>query len=266
MTFNRSIPIIVLSLGFLSSAVAQYTPTISGVDAFWWLGSGILHDGAGCGTTPPGPCYYAQASWSSSPNGAPGTPYWTVVNNPGGGSVSLDCYTCANVLATATSPSNGCDYDVTVSVSYGGYSSAAFTVMINTPENTTLQSGYPTDVSVGNGYLSTTAWNVTDLCGYSTAGFDVNEAFGTFYDDYYGHNWGYPSLGSTYETTSVVSDYIGNRGWTVPMAEPPQSPLTSTKVFHDTPWMLYVFSQTSGSGVSVRSDTQQIYQDHGRHQ
>jgi hypothetical protein len=94
-----------LSLIFAAvPTLAQGTPSISGVNAFWYLG-GPLSDGAGCSSG--GWCYYAQAAWTANPNGHSGTPTWTVLNY-GTGNVSLSCYTCASTVATATAASEGC--------------------------------------------------------------------------------------------------------------------------------------------------------------
>jgi hypothetical protein len=266
MLLRRLLPGLMFCI-LVSNAFAQYTPTISGANAFWFLGAGVLYDGAGCTTIPPGACYYAQSALTSNPNGAPGSPTWTVQTVPGGGSVSLSCYNCSNPVATATAPSNGCVYDVTLYVSYGGYQSAPFNVVIATPTTTTLVAGYPTDSALGfSGYVSRTAWNLTDSCGSSDAGLDGNEVFGTFVSDYAGNNWGHPTATSEYWSTSLWYDDIGASGWTTPLAEPPQMPLTNVKVFHDTPWRLFAGSQSFGTGVVIRSDTQQFYQDHGRHQ
>jgi len=266
MIFTRPLSLIILGVAFLSSAAAQFTPTISGVSAFWWLGSGITSNGGTC-SGHSGGCYYSQATWTASPNGATGTPTWHLLTIYGGANVSLSCTTCTSTVATSTAPSNGCYYDLTAYVTYpDGSQSGNFNVLINTPTTTTLQSGTPSD-AVWNttGFISTTSWNVTDSCGYSDGGLDVNESFGTFYDDYFGNNWGHPSVGNSYYPGSVISDYIGAVGWTNPSVQTPQSPLSGTTIFHDVPWVLRVFSQTSGSGVSVRSDTQQFYRDHGRH-
>lgn len=256
--------IAMILFGVASVGMAQ--PTITGVNAFWWLGSGILSDGGTCsGQT--GPCYYAQAAWTANANGAMGTPTWHVNTVPGGGSVSLSCNTCTNTTATSTAPSNGCTYDITVYVTYpDGSQSGNFNVAIITPKNTTLLSGYPTDASCGlQCYLSTTAWNLTDTCGSSDAGLDLNETFGTWTNDYVGNTWGLPTAGSTYRPNSTLYDYM-SPGCCTPVPQPPQSPLGSTKVFHDYPYTLWVGTQTFGHGVSVLVDTQQFYQDHGRHQ
>ncbi|HLH43402.1 MAG TPA: hypothetical protein VKV74_10475 [Bryobacteraceae bacterium] len=66
---------------FVFLAVAEAQPTITGVNAFWWLGPGILSDGGMC-SGQPGPCYYAQAAWTANANGAMGTPTWNVINRP----------------------------------------------------------------------------------------------------------------------------------------------------------------------------------------
>lgn len=245
-----------------SLAFAQYTPTISGVNAFWYLGQGILADGGQCsGYT--GPCYYAQSQLTSNPNGAPGTPQWSIVQN-GQGQVTLSCYTCANPVATAVSPSSGCLPDIHIYVSYGGYSSASFDVTIVAPSYTNLLSGYPQHGNLGTGYSSVYYWNLVDSCGYSDSGIDANEKFGAFSPDT-GNDWTYPTQYSVYMTGSIVGDQIAHIGGT-PSAQNPQTPLSTTKIRHDYPWALRVGSQTFGSGTPVRADTQQWWLDHGTHQ
>jgi hypothetical protein len=272
---TKTLSLAILFFGLLSRASAQ-TPTITGANAFWWLGSGIVSDGGTCsGQT--GPCYFSQASWTANPNGNTGSPTWTVVNSAtGGGSVSLNCSTCTTVTATATSPSAGCVFDVTVTVTYNGNTSAPFTVLINQPTTTTL-SGSPTDQSANQhfgvttlvGFFSMTSWNITDSCGSSDPGLDVNESFGTFTNDT-ANNYPLPSVGNAYFPGSVITDTLGESAAisnnSTPAVQNPQSPLGSTKIYHDFPWVLRVFSQTSGRGVTVRTDTQQFYRDHGRHQ
>jgi hypothetical protein len=265
MNVTRPISLTLLFFGLLSSVFAQYTPTISGVNAFWWLGNGILSDGAGCsyGGTP---CYYAQSQLTANPNGAPGTPSWTVVNHWPYGSVSLSCYTCTNPVATATSPSDGCIANVQIYVAYGPYQSTAFNVTIVTPNTTTLQSGYPKDTAQGIGYDSITRWNLTDSCGYSDPGLDGNEVIGTRTNDYSGNSWGNPSPVSTYNSSSLWNDTVGASGQLTPPSTTPQTPLLGTKVFHDYPWTLNVGTQSYAFGTPVRRDTQQWYVDHGRHE
>lgn len=112
----RSQRILLVAMFFAALPCMFATPTITGVNAFWWLGSGILSDGG----------YYAQAAWTANANGATGTPTWHVNTVVGGGNVSLSCGTCANTEATSTAPSNGCVYDISVYVTYpdGSQSSA----------------------------------------------------------------------------------------------------------------------------------------------
>jgi hypothetical protein len=268
----RSHLILSVAMVFAGVPCIYGAPTISGVDAFWWLGSGVLSDGGTCsGYT--GPCYYAQATWTANANGdTSGTPTWHVNTVSGGGNVSLSCTTCTSTVATSTAPSNGCVYDVSVYVTYpdGGESSpTGFEVAIVTPKTLTLKAGYPTDSDspYGVGYDSMTAWNLTDSCDNSDAGLDVNEVFGTFSDDYSGTNWPTPMQTSGNEATSTVTDSLiaTQEGGLVPSPEYPQVPLGTTKVRHN-PWTLYVGSTSFGSGVGVLTDTQQNYQDHGRHQ
>jgi hypothetical protein len=254
---------IVIFFCFLGIIFAQ--PTITGVNAFWWLGGGILSDGGTCSGQPTGYCYCAQAAWTANANGATGTPTWHVIEVPGGGLVSLSCYTCTNTVATSENPSNGCNYDVKVYVTYpDGSSSGFFYVAIVTPSITTLIPPYPTDAPDENGYLSETGWNLTDTCGYSDAGLDGNETFGPLVPDAT-NQWAGPTAVPIYNPTSGWGDQIGHIGYAPPWPTNPQSPLTTIKIMHDYPWTLWVGSQASGSGVPVRSDTQQWYLDHGRH-
>jgi hypothetical protein len=263
MNLTRLLQLITLAFGFLSAASGQYTPTISGVNAFWWLGPGIQHDGPGCGQN--GWCFYAQTAWTANPNGAPGTPSWTITMHSGGGEVTLNCYTCTNVTATAQAPSDGCQFDVTVTVSYGPYTSAPFNVLINTGASVSLASGYPDDFPwfPPYGYQSKTGWTVQDLCGETMQQFDANELLGNFTNDV-ANNWTRPVAMNGAQDVVVV-DTQGEALQAVPASEEPQSSLTNTKVYNDLPWTLSVFSLNSGSGVNVHEDTQQFYQDHGRH-
>lgn len=170
---------------------------------------------------------------------------------------------------TSYHASSGCTPDVEVWVSVGGSFSYNFLITVVTPTTTTLQPGYPSDSLYNIGYASEYAWALTDSCGYLDYGLDQNEAFGAWTYDYPGENWPLPALGPGYDWSYVLYDYIGNGGinsGTVPTPLPPQSPLTTTKVFEDAPWRLFVGSQASTVGVQVHSDTQIWYQDHGRHQ
>lgn len=250
-------------LGYTNgNAISIQRPTISGVSAFWWLGSGILSDHG----------YYAQAAWTANPNGASVTPTWSVSTVGGGGNVNLSCTTCSGTTATSTAPSNGCVFDVTVKVNYGGFVSTPFNVAIIRPSHLALLGGYPINSVWGSqGYNSSYEWQLQDTCNNPSAGLDANEVFGTDVDDYFQSTgihstWLNQAIATaTYNSDATVYDTIGASNQTTPPARTPQRPLTSVKVFHH-PWTLFVGTQTFGSGVAVRSDTQQWYQDHGVHQ
>lgn len=257
-------------LALVVCALGWSQPTISGANAFWWLGSGITADGYGCATETY-PCYYAQAAWTANANGASGTPTWHINTVSGGGNASLSCTTCTNTVATSTAPSNGCVADISVYVTYpdGSESDPSnFKVVIGTPTTFTYQSVTDSISTEGSaGYTSATAWNLTDSCGYSDPGLDVNEVFGTFVDDYSGENWPEPFPGATNEPTYTVTDYQTASYPTCPYppAEDPGSPPSGPAVRHN-PWSAYVGTTTHGSGVFILADTQQNYQDHARHQ
>lgn len=245
------------------SLIAGAQPTISGVNAFWWLGPGNLSD-----CVPGAACYYAQATWTANANGASGTPTWNVSTAAGGGNVSLSCTLCTTTVATSTAPSNGCVYDVTVYLTYPDASrSPNFNVAIITPKSLSLQYPYPSDVSWSGsyGYTTTYEWELLDSCGNPDSNIHGNETFGTWYDVYSGNTWGYPSASSTYGDDPYWYDTLAARYQAVPPSENPQSPLSTELVKYNYPWQLWMGSATFGSGVSVQADYQIFWVDHGRH-
>jgi hypothetical protein len=166
-----------INIGYTTgSMLAIVRPTVNGVSAFWWLGRGVLSDHG----------YYAQSALTPTPNGATGSPYWSVQTVSGGGSVSLNCSVCVSNTITSTAPSSSCNnYDVTISESYGGFNSDPFKAFINKPASLSLQPLYPSDSIWGVGFKSVYQWKLTDTCGGSVAGLDGNEQFGPWTDDYF---------------------------------------------------------------------------------
>ena len=96
-------------------------PTISGINAIWWLGGG----------SDPNNGYYNQAALTADPKGAPETPYWTVA--PGSTKISLSCTSCTQNVVTSEQPSSGCVYDIGIKVSVGGLDSDVFVFSVNQP-------------------------------------------------------------------------------------------------------------------------------------
>lgn len=242
-----------------SAAVAIQQPAISGANAFWWLGSGVLSDGG----------YYAQAAWSADPNGATGTPTWSVYYY-GSGQVSLSCTNCTSTTATSLAASLGCTADIKITVNYGGFTSNPFWVTIAAPAQLVLVSGYPQDKD-GNpndstGWTSVYEWNLTDTCGYQDPGLDGYELFGQW-TQYNGSNW--PSAQPeppASNSASIWNDEMA-KGETYglnPPARPLQNPLTSIQA-ESAPWTFTVGSLTVGLGLQVGSNTSMYYVDHGRH-
>jgi hypothetical protein len=132
------------------------------------------------------------------------------------------------------------------------------------PQTFTLASGYPMDYPYYTGWLTYTAWNLTDSCGYLDPGLDGNETFGTWTNDDL-NNWTLPTATNGYNASYQWLDTQYEYGFTLPAPENPQVPLTNDKVYHDFPWQVWIGSLTFGSGVSVEKDQQQYYVDHGRH-
>lgn len=252
-------------LGYTTgSTLAISRPAISGpsntvpVSAFWWLGQGVLSDGA----------YYAQAAWVAQANGASGSPSWSVSTQANGGSVSLSCSPCGSTVATSTSPSSGCVYDITVKLNYGGFESDPFYVAIIQPLTFTLVNGYPINSVYGDGFKSVYQWNLTDTCGSSDPGLSGTEVFGQRQDDT-ANNWAMaqPAPPIQNDPSSIFQDEIAIQncgGGCNPVWTNPQAPLSGVTVYHF-PWSGYVGSTASGRGLNILTNTTQFYLDHGAH-
>jgi hypothetical protein len=251
-------------LGYTTGNTLTITrPTISGVNAFWWLGNGILSDQG----------YHAQSALTGNANGASGSAYWSVQTVSGGGSVSISCSVCTSNTATSTAASKGCTEDVTIYASYGGFNSDPFKVMITAPSTLTPVSGSPKDQANGDGFKSTYQWGLTDNCNQRDYGLDGNEVLGSWVDDYYNstgrhNNWRKPTPWKSFNSDYIWQDDIGISncgGGCSPQWSNPKPTLSTVKVM-SAPFSFYIGTQTSSSGIKLMSNTTQFYLDHGRHQ
>ncbi len=228
-------------------------PTISGVNAIWWLGGG----------SDPSNGYYNASALTADPKGAPEVPSWSVP--VGSGKMSLFCFICTSNTATSQAPSSGCQYDIIIRVSVGGLDSDNFLMSVNQPSY--LESlGPPADAGWNAaGFKSTIPYRIRDHCNYALPSIAVNEQFGPFINDT-SNNWPKPTpVNISGFSGSGFSDVVGISGSYTPQPLVPQSPLTTTKVDHATQtWR--VGSSTSGQGVQVQTNTHQKYLDHGRHE
>ena len=96
---------------------------------------------------------------------------------------------------------------------------------------------------------------------------EVNENWtGNVVADYQGMNWrrGSPN-GTTVNPNDFYDDIQGETSDKTPTPQNPQSPLGTTKVYH-WPSEINAGSTTIGSGVEVKSYTNQKYRDHARHE
>jgi hypothetical protein len=271
---------VVLSVAMCFACVpcmfAQSTPTISGTNAFWYLG-GITPADPSTQCEDYGYCYYTQAVLTANNNGHVGPPTWVSPSNESGGNVSFSCNPCSSVTVTSTSPSNGCVYDATVYTVYNDNAQSANFMMAIIQPTTLVLQGSPSDSAYGgDGWESSTTWVIQDACGDSDNYLDFNEGFGSIVSDYSGQNWSGPSPSTNNSgSSSMATDMLIASGALLsPASENPQSPLGSTKVYHN-PWLFYVGTPTlctgspgseSCSGLLMYTDTQQRYLDHGRHQ
>jgi hypothetical protein len=255
-------------------------PTISGVNAFWYLGqlpSLVFSDGGTC-SGHSGPCYFTQSQLTATPSSGSG--YSWSVSTTGSGAVTLDCQiNCSNVITvTATHASSGCAADVFIYATFGGVQSSGYGLTIVTPSSTTLVSGPVDSAPNGAGSFQTEyTWSLQDSCGNNDQGIDQTESFGSWTDDYFAshgvHNtWTQPRPFGAYATT-VLADFMSFGGGSnfTPTVFSPQTPPCTVAVMH-APWTLYAGNTQPTScsggpcGAPVHSDTFQYYSDCGRHQ
>ena len=98
-------------------------PTISGLDAFWYLGGPVAANSG----------YYAQDALTATTNYPGGSPTisWAVL----AGSDKMYVYPTSgsSVAGRSTAPSSGPYFDVTVQLDIDGFTSPYFTININVP-------------------------------------------------------------------------------------------------------------------------------------
>ena len=183
--------------------------------------------------------YQTSGVLTASASGATGVPSWTVVS--GSQKLQLSCSNCTQTYANALQPSSGCSYDVVVKVSYGGFESVPFYVLIDRPYRLEYVNGNndSSDSPSGNGYLSTVSYALKGMCGSFLTDMRGGEAFpssGYGFQDQ-ANNWppGDPAYGLT-NPSDVWTDSMSltNCMWTLNQCYPdnanPQYPRLSNSI------------------------------------
>ncbi len=236
-------------------------PTISGVNAFWWLGgSGDYANG-----------YYDYTQLTADPKGAPEVPYWTVTANPQ--KVRLSCSVCYSNTVTSLQPSGflpggACVSDIMVKVSVGGLDSNEFGLFVNAPLY--LAPRGIDDWPYFDGWRSQIWYSIIDMCNNQLPSIAYNEKFGAFVNDQ-DNNWAKPTaagLGSYpgYEWFDDMFFYDCQLPQCRPPVQNPRSypPPDDGAVDHASQEWRVGTSQV-GFGVWVQTNIHQRYIDHGRH-
>lgn len=242
-----------------------------------FLGNGISYSGN----------YSAQTVLvSGNPNGATETPQW--VFKWGSGFGSLNCTSCTQPLFTAQRKGSYCgSYDVVLVTTYNGFESDPFYMFINGPQNSimardplTNELWNETPETWGNGWSVRFNYNTLSMCALDApmAGYDMNEQFESWVDDYYQStgqhtSWNPPpcAMNPNAQNCGFPVPYAGwydTLGFQCPggnCTPMPQNPGSAfTEVQHALQrWR--VGSGTPGQGIQIQTNLHGRYTDEGWH-
>jgi hypothetical protein len=236
-------------------------PTISGISAAWFLGSGVSDATNG---------YYNQAALTGDSNCGAGdtcssTPYWSVTS--GSSNATLSCSVCTSQTLTALAGSSSVG-DIGMTISIGGFTSSPFTFTVGTPRSVvaSVNGTAISDFAMSDGFSTHIYYSNKDQFGNTLPSIALNEQFGTVTNDQT-NNWANPTAGGigSYGSNEWYDWlYFYSCSGATPLCTNPQTPLSSNAVKHDAQsWR--VGSSTVGTGVLVQTDNLQYYVDHGRH-
>jgi hypothetical protein len=246
--------------------------------ALMFLGSSIPYNGQ----------YTAQAFLvPGNPNGASGTPNW--IFKAGSDKGWLSCTNCSQPRFTATQASAGCNvYDVILVTSYDGFESEPFFMFIDRPYSTfatndpeSLEYWKLTDRPFGNGWYTRFNYKTRGLCatGHVLSGYDMNEQFGSWQDDYFvatgTHNsWNPPDCAVNPQSytcgfTVPGEGWFDEMGFQCPSSNCVPLPLHPGPDYTKVQSSIQTFrvgTGNPGGGVAIQIVTHQRYRDQGGHE
>ena len=266
------------------TAPASVPPQLSISPSLWFFGSGI--------STPSGFTLGSTQATITASGASGGTYSWTITNGTtkasfsAGSSVSSTT-TSSNTVTIYSIGASTSSNDVTVQLSWTpqGESASASSLQLGIDSPYTMVSaGAPSDYSVGlcsslggsnptpgtYGWLSLIPYNALSMFGQLITNLGVNETLLSATPSYQGENWplatasGFqiPSSGQFEDDLCTVTTPPAPT--LTPPALVPQSTLTNVLVY-TRPQIWRIGSLTVGSATEVQTDTQQYFQDHGRH-
>lgn len=243
--------------------------------ALWYLGN-VPFTGA----------YTSEASLTAgSANGAPETPNW--VFKSGSGKGWLTCTNCTSPVFRATNSSSGCQvYDVVIVTTYNGFESDPFYMFINRPHNTVAANDpvtldyWKADADYLNGWETRFNYKTMGLCATDDpmSGYDMNEQFGSWTDDYYAatgtsNSWTPPDC--AVNPQSYTCGFTAGSGWQDIMrfacpaqncTPSPQNHGTGNTRVQSAQQTWRVGGGSPGVGTAVQINKHQRYRDHGGHE
>jgi len=208
------------------------------------------------------------------------TPSWSI-SSPAN-TLQLSPTSGASVTLSKGSSMGNCKSDTPVSVSIGGFSSAAVTFLVNSPHAAITRSDITgtyakATADTGGGYITTDPISVLDVCGGDLlTTLPWYESFGSWYNP--GVIAGWPNPGPTTlsafndpDDSTVFVDYIGAHDTTGTWNPKPTftsrlPPYTYNSVISQAPHSYHVGAgggTTFTGGVNVFSGTIFYYRDHG---
>ena len=249
------------------------TPKISLSPSLWYFNGNPAPSGFTLGST--------TATLTASGGGS-GTYGWSITNGSSKaalqGTTSGQNITSVQIQSTSYSTTEN---DVTVQLQFEPTSGnqsvqTTYNLSVDSPYKMIL-NGY-TDIGVNTcsdttngglyGYKTQALYTAQSFLGVTIINIGVNESLGPFSDDYSGNNWpGATAKGLPVGATGGFADtmcVVDPNQKLSPRTLTPRNPLGSEMINHSAQsW--FVGSLTPGSGIQVQSDTEQFYEDHGRH-
>ena len=256
------------------SGPAQVVPVLSSSQQLWYFGAGI--------TPPPSFNQGGVTSVITAEKASGGSYYWTITS----GSTKASFASSSQQTSETTSSNSVTIYsigystatnDVTVQVTWtppeGSPVPATLNLTIDSPYslasagatiNKAVGGSCPNPQTGSTGYQSLPVYTIKSFTGVYISNIGINEVLGSLVSDYAGNNWPAGAEGSQinpgqfYDNICVI---VPAPTYTPPSSVP-QSPLSSTKIYHRSQaW--YAGYTANGEGVSVQNDTLQLFIDHG---
>jgi hypothetical protein len=247
----------------------------SGPYAWWYLGGYPAIDG-----------YTITANFTGNANlgtcsGCSPTYNWQVIDKPGSiNPISFSSTNTTTPTLTSQAASATGSYDISVVFTVNGFSSEKTWINLNTPKSIYVASSTTvsnpngcSNPNVYGGYDYKVNYYIGDLWNYAISPITTNENNDTYTDDttitagwHYSGDWNKNDYWAPVHWNTdgfTFTDHIFASLCAAAWIPPPVQPNGLNSQVQHTPQYWHTAYQSSGTGVSIGSDTQTWFTDHG---